>query len=148
MQTEGTLCNRKTKQSTADSALMKIRQGFCLKSNLTRAETLYVRGNYSECATIKIESAGVRGARRYSIYDLVGHSVRGMIYFVIDHEKFSKYISRKLEDDFAMTNPEPTIPLRRSFTSFMHENKLHWSRCYCSLVDSRRAKTNFGGSFS
>jgi len=117
------------KQETVESAGVKMRDGFCLKSTLTTAEIGFIFENYEQASTIKITSAGLHGGRHYSIYDLLGHSVNGMNYVVVDHHSFNRYISMKLENDFELKNPQAGSRIRASFTSFIHENKLHWSRC-------------------
>jgi hypothetical protein len=117
------------KQETIDSALEKIRAGFCLKSEITAAEIGFIFENYEHASTIRITSAGLHGGRHYSIYDLLGHSVNVMNYIVTEHTSFNHYMSLKLEEDFMKKNPKADSRIRASFTSFMHENKLHWSKC-------------------
>jgi hypothetical protein len=117
------------RQETAEAAISKMSRGFCLKSELTPAQLGYVFGNYPDAATIKIASAGLHGGRHYSIHDLIGHSVSGMVYVVTNHQSFTNTMASKLELDFTTKNPAPSSRIRASFTSFMHENKLHWSRC-------------------
>lgn len=124
-------------ERTINSAREKIARGFCEKSELTPSELGYIFGNFSDAATIKIESAGLHGGRHYSIYDLLGHSVRGMVYVVTDHERFSSYMSTRLEADFLKINPNPDSRIRASFTAFLHENKLHWSKCCRSNITSQ-----------
>ena len=116
-------------QKTVESALEKMTGGFCIKSQLTAAEIGFIFESYEQASTIKITSAGVRGQRLFSIYDLLGHSVSGMNYIVTDHASFNRYVSMTLENDFMKKNPEAHSRIRASFTSFIHENKLHWSRC-------------------
>jgi hypothetical protein len=117
------------RQETAQSALGKMKGGFCLKSALTSAETGFIFESYEQALTVRVTSAGLHGGRHFSIYDLIGHSVNGMNYVVTDLSKFNQYMSLKLENDFMKKNPEAGSRIRASFTSFMHENNLHWSRC-------------------
>ncbi len=117
------------RRETITSALDKMRDGFCLKSELTPAEIGFIFENYEHASTIKISSAGLHGGRHYSIHDLLGHNVNGMNYIVTEHTRFHKYISFALQNDFLSKNPDPDPHIRASFTSFMHENKLHWSKC-------------------
>jgi hypothetical protein len=117
------------RQETINSATGKIREGFCLKSKLTPAEIGFIFESYPNAATIRVESAGLHGGRHYSIHDLIGHSVNGMVYIVTEYERFNTFMSLSLEKDFLKRNPEPDSRIRASFTSFMHENKLHWSKC-------------------
>jgi len=117
------------RRDTINSASDKMSGGFCAKAELTPAELGFIFENYPEAATIKIGSAGLHGGRHFSIHDLIGHSVSGMVFVVTDFEKFNKQISERLETDFLRTNPSSSSRIRASFTSFMHENKLHWSRC-------------------
>jgi len=127
------------RRETIDSAIAKLRDGFCLKSELTTAEIGFIFENYEQASTIKITSAGLHGGRHYSIYDLLGHSVNGMNYVVVNHNAFNKYISMKLENDFLLKNPQADSRIRASFTSFIHENKLHWSKC-CGNHSTARNK--------
>ena len=117
------------RQETIDSAMEKIQDGFCIKSRLTPAEIGFIFETHRDAATIRIESAGLHGGRHYSIHDLIGRSVNGMVYVVTDYERFNNFISLLLERDFLKRNPKPESRIRASFTSFMHENKLHWSKC-------------------
>ena len=117
------------RQETIESAITKMRGGFCLKSELTSAQIGFIFENYEQASTIKITSAGLHGGRHYSIYDLLGHSVNGMNYIVTDHNSFNKHMSMTLENDFLLKNPQADSRIRASFTSFIHENKLHWSKC-------------------
>lgn len=117
------------RQETINTAIDKMSDGFCLKSELTPAQLGYIFENYPDATTIRIASAGLHGGRHYSIHDLIGHSVSSMVYVVSDHDNFTKSVSMKLEADFRGKNPSPDSRIRASFTSFMHENKLHWSRC-------------------
>ena len=117
------------RQETIDSAVEKIKTGFCLKSELTTAEIGFIFENYEHASTIRITSAGLHGGRHYSIYDLIGHSVNGMNYIVTEHTSFNQCMSVKLEQDFMKKNPKADSRIRASFTSFMHQNKLHWSKC-------------------
>ena len=94
------------RQETIDSALEKIKIGFCLKSELTAAEIGFIFENYEHASTIKITSAGLHGGRHYSIYDLLGHSVNGMNYVVTEHTSFNQWMSLKLEEDFMKNNPK------------------------------------------
>ncbi|MGA2874921.1 MAG: hypothetical protein ABSE82_05185 [Nitrososphaerales archaeon] len=96
---------------------------------MTKAEVDYIFKNIPGAAIIKIESAGLHGGRHYSIHDLIGHSVGGMVFVVTNMTQFTEFMSLELERDFRNTNPEPESRVRASFTSFMHENKLHWSEC-------------------
>lgn len=100
---------------------------FKIKSN--KSEIDYIFRNITGAAIIKIVSAGLHGGRHYSIHDLIDHSVSGMVYVVTNIIQFNEFMSLELERDFATTNPEPDSRIRASFTSFMHENKLHWSGC-------------------
>ena len=117
------------RQETIHSASEKIQVGFCVKSRLTPAEIGFIFDSYPDAATIRIESAGLHGGRHYSIHDLIGRSVNGMVYVVTDYQRFNCFISLLLERDFLKRNPNPQSRIRASFTSFMHENKLHWSKC-------------------
>jgi len=120
---------KRWRADTINSALDKVISGYCLKSNLTKAEVDYIFKNIPGAAIIKIESAGLHGGRHYSIHDLIGHSVGGMVFVVTNMTQFTEFMSLELERDFRDTNPEPESRVRASFTSFMHENKLHWSEC-------------------
>ena len=122
------------KENTIDSALEKMISGYCLKSHLKRGEMEYIFENFGGAAIVKIVSAGLHGGRHYSIHDLLGHSVKGMVFVVIDTGKFSDFVSLELERDFKKTNPTADSRTRAAFTSFMHENKLHWSGCRKSRV--------------
>lgn len=117
------------RQETINTAIEKMSEGFSLKSELTPAQLGYIFENYPEATTVRVASAGLHGGRHYSIHDLIGHSVASMVYVVSDHGNFTKCVSAKLEADFRAKNPSPDSRIRASFTSFMHENKLHWSRC-------------------
>ena len=117
------------RQETIGSAMRKVSNGFCPRADLTPAELGVVFENNEHASIIKINSAGLHGGRHFSIHDLLGHSVSRMTYVVTDHESFAKYISAQLENDFLKKNQDAGSNIRASFTSFMHENKLHWSRC-------------------
>lgn len=117
------------RQETINTAIQKMSQGFCLKSDLTPAQLGYIFENYPDATTVRVASAGLHGGRHYSIHDLIGHSVSSMVYVVSNHENFTKLIASKLEADFTARNPSAHSRIRASFTSFMHENNLHWSRC-------------------
>ncbi len=52
-----------------------------------------------------------------------------MVYVVTDMPSFSKFMGSTLERDFKNKNPAADSRIRSSFTSFIHENKLHWSMC-------------------
>lgn len=117
------------RRETIESAIQKLTEGFCLKSELTSAELGVIFEKYEHASIIKIASAGLHGGRHFSIHDLLGHSVNGMNYVVTNHERFTAHISTRLESDFLKKNREAGSRIRASFTSFMHENKLHWSRC-------------------
>ncbi len=104
------------RQETIDSALEKIKTGFCLKSELTAAEIGFIFENYEHASTIKITSAGLHGGRHYSIYDLLGHSVNGMNYVVTEHTSFNQWMSLKLEEDFMKNNPKAGSRIK----SFLH----------------------------
>lgn len=127
---------RKWQIGTISSANEKISTGYCLKSDLTTAERVYIFEHFTDAAVISIASAGLHGGRHYSIHDLLGHSVSSMVYVVTNITKFNEFISRELERDFLTRNPEADSRIRSSFTSFMHENKLHWSMC-CRKIKSR-----------
>lgn len=127
------------RQETIESALVKTKDGFCLKSELTSSEIGFIFENYYQASTIRVTSAGLHGGRHFSIYDLIGHSINGMNYAVTDHRKFNEHMSLKLESDFVKNNPRAGSRIRGSFTSFMHENKLHWSRC-CGNGATRQDK--------
>ena len=134
-------CNESNARSreTLYSALEKIRKGFCLKSILTVAERSHIVETYPEAATIRIDSVRLRGGRHYSIHELLGHSVNGLVFVVVDFESFKSEISARLEKDFLRKNPEPDAHVRSAFTSFMHNNKLHWSRCCGQSAGSERS---------
>jgi hypothetical protein len=117
------------KKSTTRSAEIKMRNGFCLKSLLSTAETRYVLENYPDASIVEIGSVCQRGGKRYSIYDLIGYSVKGMVYLVVDLPFFKNVISSQLEKDFLTINHNPKPGMRAAFTTFIHENNLHWSRC-------------------
>lgn len=117
------------RRETIECAEQKIANGFCLKSELTQAERGAIFENHENAAIIRISSAGLHGGRHFSIHDLLGHSVNGMNYVVVNHERFTEYISTQLEIDFIKKNQGAGSRIRASFTSFMHENKLHWSKC-------------------
>ena len=110
---------RKRKANTINSALEKVISGYCLKSNLTRGEMDYIFENFRDAAIIKIESAGLHGGRHYSIHDLIGHSVRGMVYVVTNTVLFDEFISLELERDFRNTNPEADSRIR-ACVHFLH----------------------------
>lgn len=118
--------NRKV---TADSASTKVRNGFCLKSELTAAERRYILDNYPGATATEIVSVRLSGGKRYSIHELIGYSVKGMVYVVVDLPRFNSVMSGRLEKDFLEKNPNPDSHIRAAFTSFMHQNKLHWSKC-------------------
>jgi hypothetical protein len=127
--TSETLETKKRKTGTINSACEKVRAGYCPKSDLTVAEKSYILEHFPDAAIVNIASAGLHGGRHYSIYDLLGHSVASMVYVVTNLAQFNKFISLELERDFRKKNPEADSRIRSSFTSFMHENKLHWSMC-------------------
>ncbi|MHB1868369.1 MAG: hypothetical protein ACYCPP_05425 [Nitrososphaerales archaeon] len=60
------------KQSTISSALEKVRNGFCLKSDLTAGERGFIFEKFSEAIVIEVSSVRSRGSKHYSIYDLIG----------------------------------------------------------------------------
>jgi hypothetical protein len=120
---------RTRRQETINSATEKLKDGFCIKSRLSPAEVGFIFESWPDAATIRVESAGLHGGRHYSIHDLIGHSVNGMVYVVTEYERFASFMSLLLERDFLKKNPKPDSRIRASFTSFMHENKLHWSKC-------------------
>jgi hypothetical protein len=111
------------------SAEIKMRNGFCLKSLLTLSETRYVLDKYPDARTEEIGSVRMSGGKHYSIHDLVGYSVQGMVYVVKDLPIFRSVMAMKLEKDFLDRNPNSERGMRAAFTAFMHENKLHWSGC-------------------
>jgi len=119
----------KRKLETISSAREKMLAGYRLKSDFTVAERCHILENFPDAAVIRIESAGLHGGRHYSIYDLIGHSINGMVYLVTNTHQFNQFISAELERDFKNKNPEADSRIRAPFTSFMHENKLHWSMC-------------------
>ncbi len=110
-------------------ALEKTRDGFWLKSNLTSGERGLIFENYSDATVIAISSVRSRGSRHYSIYDLIGRSVKEMVYVVIDHSRFYNANSSEFESKFLEKNKNPNSGLRRAFTNFMHKNDRHWSMC-------------------
>jgi hypothetical protein len=85
--------------------------------------------NFPEASIVEIGSVGLYGGKHYSIHDLLGYSVQGMVYVVANIPLFRAFMSAKLESDFLRRNPSPSQGVRAAFTAFMHQNKLHWSRC-------------------
>ena len=126
------------KQSTISSALEKIRNGFCLKSELTAGERGFIFEKFAEATIIEVSSVRSRGSKHFSIYDLIGQSVKGMVYLVIDQSRFRSAISSKLESEFLRKNNDLNSGLRCAFTNFMHENDLHWSMCCGQKAPLRR----------
>lgn len=124
-----TILEDNRQSATSLTALDKLEAGFCQTSDLTPSRVRFVLETCHEASIIRIGSAGCRGQRRYSIYDLIGHSIKGMVFLVIDSKRFAECISKQLEADFLAKNPQPESRLKCSFTSFMHDNNLHWSRC-------------------
>ena len=93
------------RQETIDSAVEKIKTGFCLKSEITAAEIGFIFENYEHASTIRITSAGYTGDVTIQSTILIGHSVNGMNYIVTEHTSFNQCMSVKLEEDFMKMNP-------------------------------------------
>ena len=117
------------RQETIESALEKIKLGFCLKSDLTAAEMGFIFENYEHASTIKIASAGLHGGRHYSIYYLLGHSVNGMNYIVTEPTSFNQCMSLRLEEDFMKNNPKAGSRIRLPSHHSCMKTNLHWSKC-------------------
>jgi len=75
-------------------------------------------------------SAAHKGATKYSSIDLFGRRKLGESYYVLNWDKFSKFISQKLEVMFRATNPTPSKNKKTAFTRFMHNFGLHWTGCF------------------
>ena len=75
-------------------------------------------------------NSGHKGGRKFTSINLFGSRVIRESYYVLDWEKFSKFISMKLEVMFRATNPDPPKQLKRAFTHFMHNFGLHWTGCH------------------
>jgi hypothetical protein len=74
-------------------------------------------------------NAGQRGGRKFTSSSLFGCRPLSESYYVEDWEKFSKFMSTKLEVMFRAANPQPPRPLKATFTRFMHDFGFHWTGC-------------------
>jgi hypothetical protein len=74
-------------------------------------------------------NSGQKGSRKFKCVDLFGVGTLHESYFIVDWDRFSKFISAKLEAKFVETNPDTPKQLRKVFTRFMHNFGLHWSGC-------------------
>lgn len=70
-----------------------------------------------------------KGGRKFTSVDFFGPKVIREFYYVLDWERFSKFISAKLELKFRATNIDPPRMLKKAFTQFMHDFGLHWTGC-------------------
>ena len=70
-----------------------------------------------------------KGGRKFTSVDFFGPKVIREFYYVLDWERFSKFISAKLELKFRATNIDPPRMLKKAFTQFMHDFGFHWTGC-------------------
>ena len=68
---------------------------------------------------------GGNGARRISWNDLFGGNV-SFYFLTSEPERASNY----LVGLFYEHNPKPSPAMRNAFTHILHENGLHWGKCY------------------
>ncbi|MCL4517975.1 MAG: CBS domain-containing protein [Thaumarchaeota archaeon] len=85
-----------------------------------------------------VSSAGHKGAIKFSSVDLFGLRKLDESYYVFDWERFSKFISQRLEVMFRATNPSPSKHMKKAFTRFMHNFGLHWTDCYHLIRERER----------
>ena len=70
-----------------------------------------------------------KGGRKFTSIDFFGPKVIREFYYILDWERFSNFISMKLELKFRATNIDPPRTLKKAFTQFMHDFGLHWTGC-------------------
>ncbi|MDG6995849.1 MAG: CBS domain-containing protein [Nitrososphaerota archaeon] len=101
-------------------------------------DPLYIRQPARLFQIMGVSSAGHKGAIKFSSVDLFGLRKLDESYFVLDWEKFGKFISQRLEVMFRATNPNPSKHMKKAFTRFMHNFGLHWTDCYHLIKESKR----------
>lgn len=77
-----------------------------------------------------VSAPGRKGAIKFSSVDLFGLQKLDESYYVVDWERFRKFICQKLEVMFLFKNPSPSKDLRKAFTRFLHNYGMHWSGCF------------------
>ena len=85
-----------------------------------------------------VSSAGHKGAIKFSSVDLFGLRKLDESYYVVEWERFSEFISEKLEVMFRAANPNPSKHMKKAFTRFLHNFGLHWTGCYHLVRESKR----------
>lgn len=75
-------------------------------------------------------NGGQKGGRKYTSNTLFGRRMLHESYYILDWDRFSRFLSTKLELMFRATNPLPARQLRLAFTRFMHDFGLHWTACH------------------
>ena len=101
-------------------------------------DPLYIRQPARLFQIMGVSSAGHKGAIKFSSVDLFGLRKLDESYFVLDWEKFGKFISQRLEVMFRATNPNPSKHMKKAFTRFMHNFGLHWTDCYHLIKENKR----------
>ncbi|MHB2035397.1 MAG: hypothetical protein ACYCPW_01455 [Nitrososphaerales archaeon] len=128
------LSESQKKRITAVSAKMKV-QGFIVSNQVPYfakkrlVDPLYFNHPARLFQIRGVISAAHKGATKYSSIDLFGRRKLGESYYVLNWEKFSKFIGQKLEVMFRATNPAPSKNMKTAFTRFMHNFGLHWTGC-------------------
>lgn len=74
-------------------------------------------------------NAGRKGGTKFSCFDFFGVRMLHESYYVVDWERFSEFISARLELMFRAKNPNQPRHLRTAFTRLIHDFGLHWSGC-------------------
>ena len=91
-----------------------------------------------------VSSAGHKGAIKFSSVDLFGLRKLDESYYVLEWDRFSKFISQRLEIMFRATNPDPSKHMKKAFTRFMHNFSLHWTGCYHLMQENKlRTKRSY-----
>lgn len=80
--------------------------------------------------TVSFRGTGsYRGSFKFGTFDYFGITSMAEIYLVMDYEKFTDYMGRRLERMFLAKNPNPSRGLRSAFTRYLHSYSMHWSQC-------------------
>lgn len=82
--------------------------------------------------------SGRKGAIRFSAVNLFGLRMLDESYYVSDWDRFSQFMSQKLEVMFRSANPKPSRGMKVAFTRFLHNFGLHWTDCGHAKI-ARRA---------
>jgi len=106
-------------------------RGFLLLKEVPRVQrNVIISGKFGK-APEYFRIGGVTASphgQSFSTYHLFGKQIK-LNFFVLDMEKFKKYISAYLERKFRARNPNPDKYIKRAFTWYMHDHNLHWSEC-------------------